>query len=70
MRFQTNGPTIAFDTMKQLLREYYNNGLVDSDKLLLKIVPNLPVFSYLKTQLIHENIFPYISLITIVLYHK
>lgn len=41
MRFQTNGPTIAFDTIKKLLREYYNKGLNESDRLLLEIVPEL-----------------------------
>jgi enoyl-CoA hydratase/carnithine racemase len=41
MRFQINGPTIAFDTIKKLLREYYNKGLSDTDRLLLEIVPEL-----------------------------
>jgi enoyl-CoA hydratase/carnithine racemase len=41
MKIQSNGPTIAFDTIKKLLREYYNKGLEDSDKLLLNIVPKL-----------------------------
>jgi len=41
MKFQSNGPTIAFDTIKQLMREYYNDGLEDSDKLLQEIVPKL-----------------------------
>lgn len=41
MKVQSNGPTIAFDTIKKLLREYYNKGLEESDKLLLNIVPKL-----------------------------
>ena len=41
MKFQTNGPTIAFDTIKQLIRKYYEKGLEESDKLLLNIVPRL-----------------------------
>ncbi len=41
MKFQSNGPTIAFDTIKQLLREYYDKGLEESDKLLQNIVPKL-----------------------------
>jgi len=41
MKFQSYGPTIAFDTIKQLLREYYNKGLEESDKLLQDIVPKL-----------------------------
>jgi enoyl-CoA hydratase/carnithine racemase len=41
MKYQINGPTIAFDTIKKLLSEYYNNGLENSDELLIKIVPKL-----------------------------
>lgn len=41
MKFQSNGPTIAFNTIKRLLREYYENGSEKSDKLLLEIVPKL-----------------------------
>jgi enoyl-CoA hydratase/carnithine racemase len=41
MKIQSNGPTIAFATIKNLLREYYNKGLEDSDELLIKIVPKL-----------------------------
>lgn len=41
MKFQSNGPTLALDTIKRLLREYYGNGLEDSDKLLVNIVPKL-----------------------------
>ena len=41
MKIQTNGPTIAFDTIKRLLNEYYNEGLQKSDELLIKIVPKL-----------------------------
>ncbi|MFX1328603.1 MAG: enoyl-CoA hydratase/isomerase family protein [Promethearchaeota archaeon] len=41
MKIQSNGPTIAFNTIKKLLREYYEKGLEDSDKLLIKIVPIL-----------------------------
>ncbi len=41
MKFQSNGPTIAFNTIKRLLREYYEHGLEKSDKLLLEIVPKL-----------------------------
>jgi enoyl-CoA hydratase/carnithine racemase len=41
MNFQSNGPTIALDTIKKLLREYYKNGLEDSENLLLSIVPKL-----------------------------
>jgi len=41
MKIQSNGPTIAFDTIKKLLREYYNKGLEKSDKLILNIVPKL-----------------------------
>jgi len=41
MKIQSNGPTIAFDTIKKLLREYYNKGLEESDKLILNIVPKL-----------------------------
>ena len=39
MKIQSNGPTIAFDTIKRLLREFYNNGLKKSDDLLLNLVP-------------------------------
>jgi enoyl-CoA hydratase/carnithine racemase len=41
MKFQSNGPTLALDTIKILLREYFGHGLEDSDKLLLNIVPKL-----------------------------
>ena len=41
MNFQSKGPTIALDTIKRLLRKYYQNGLEDSDKLLIDIVPKL-----------------------------
>jgi enoyl-CoA hydratase/carnithine racemase len=41
MKFQSMGPTIAFNTIKRLLKEYYNKGLKDSDQLLLEIVPEL-----------------------------
>jgi len=41
MKFQSNGPTIAFDTIKKLLREFYNKGLAESDELLQEIVPKL-----------------------------
>jgi len=41
MKIQSNGPTIAFDTIKKLMREYYDKGLKESDKLLQDIVPNL-----------------------------
>ncbi len=41
MKIQSNGPTIAFNTIKKLLREYYDKGLEKSDKLLLDIVPKL-----------------------------
>jgi enoyl-CoA hydratase/carnithine racemase len=41
MKIQSNGPTIAFDTIKKLMREYYDKGLEESDKLLQDIVPNL-----------------------------
>lgn len=41
MKIQSNGPTLAFNTIKKLLREYYNNSLEKSDKLLLEIVPKL-----------------------------
>ncbi len=41
MKIQSNGPTIAFDTIKRLMREYYDRGLEKSDKLLLDIVPKL-----------------------------
>jgi enoyl-CoA hydratase/carnithine racemase len=41
MKIQLNGPTIAFNTIKKLLKEYYNKGLEESDKLLLDIVPRL-----------------------------
>ena len=41
MKIQSNGPTIAFDTIKRLLREYYDKGLEKSDKLLVDVVPKL-----------------------------
>jgi enoyl-CoA hydratase/carnithine racemase len=41
MKIQSNGPTMAFATIKSLLREYYKKGLEESDELLLKIVPKL-----------------------------
>ena len=41
MKIQSNGPTIAFDTIKRLLREFYDKGLEESDRLLLNIVPKL-----------------------------
>ena len=41
MKIQSNGPTLAFNTIKKSLREYYNISLEKSDKLLLEIVPNL-----------------------------
>ena len=41
MKFQANGPTIAFNAIKKLLREYYNKGMKESDDLLLDIVPEL-----------------------------
>ena len=41
MKIQSNGPTIAFNTIKKLLREYYDKGLEESDKLLKNIVPSL-----------------------------
>ena len=41
MRFQSNGPTIALDTIKRLLREYYEKGLEKSDELLVNLVPKL-----------------------------
>ncbi|MFX1277419.1 MAG: enoyl-CoA hydratase/isomerase family protein [Promethearchaeota archaeon] len=41
MKIQLNGPTIAFNTIKKLLREYYDKGLKESDKLLLDIAPKL-----------------------------
>jgi enoyl-CoA hydratase/carnithine racemase len=41
MKIQSNGPTIAYDVIKRLLREYYNKGLEDSDNLLQEIVPKL-----------------------------
>jgi enoyl-CoA hydratase/carnithine racemase len=41
MKIQSNGPTLAFDTIKKLLCEYYNKSLEESDKLLVKIVPKL-----------------------------
>ena len=41
MKIQSTGPTIAFDVIKKLLREYYNRGLEESDNLLQEIVPKL-----------------------------
>jgi enoyl-CoA hydratase/carnithine racemase len=41
MKFQSNGPTIALDTIKRLLREYYENGIEKSDELLVNLVPKL-----------------------------
>jgi len=41
MKIQSNGPTIAYDVIKRLLREYYNKGLEESDNLLQEIVPQL-----------------------------
>jgi enoyl-CoA hydratase/carnithine racemase len=41
MRIQSHGPTIAYDVIKKLLREYYNKGLEESDNLLQEIVPKL-----------------------------
>ena len=41
MKFQSKGPTLAFETTKKLLREYYSKGLEESDKLLQSIVPKL-----------------------------
>jgi enoyl-CoA hydratase/carnithine racemase len=41
MKIQSNGPTLAYDVIKRLLREYYNKGLKDSDNLLQEIVPKL-----------------------------
>jgi len=41
MKSQANGPTIAFDTIKRLLKDYYNEGLAKSDESLIKIVPQL-----------------------------
>ena len=41
MKIQSNGPTIAYDVIKRLLREYYNKGLEESDNLLQEIVPKL-----------------------------
>ncbi|MFX0001181.1 MAG: hypothetical protein ACFE9Q_15285 [Candidatus Hodarchaeota archaeon] len=41
MKIQSTGPTIAFNTIKRLLREYFNAGLEKSEKLLLEIVPKL-----------------------------
>jgi len=41
MKIQSNGPTIAFNTIKKIIREYFNIGLEESDKLLLNIVPEL-----------------------------
>jgi len=41
MRYQSNGPTLAFNAIKVILREYYDKGLEDSDKLLQEIVPKL-----------------------------
>jgi enoyl-CoA hydratase/carnithine racemase len=41
MKIQAKGPTLAYDVIKRLLREYYNKGLEESDKLLQEIVPKL-----------------------------
>jgi enoyl-CoA hydratase/carnithine racemase len=41
MRFQSTGPTIALDTIKRLLREYYEKGIEASDELLVNLVPKL-----------------------------
>ena len=41
MKAQARSPTLAFDTIKLLLKEYYNAGLDQSDELLIKIVPDL-----------------------------
>ena len=41
MRFQSIGPTIALDTIKRLLREYYEKGIEASDELLVNLVPKL-----------------------------
>jgi enoyl-CoA hydratase/carnithine racemase len=41
MKIQSNGPTLAFNTIKKLLREYYDNGLEKSNNLLIEIVPKL-----------------------------
>lgn len=41
MKIQSNGPTLAFNTIKKLLGEYYHNNIEKSDKLLLEIVPKL-----------------------------
>lgn len=41
MKAQAKGPTLAFDTIKLLLKEYYNAGLNQSDELLIEIVPDL-----------------------------
>jgi enoyl-CoA hydratase/carnithine racemase len=41
MKIQSNGPTLAFNTIKKLLEEYHHNGIEKSDKLLLEIVPQL-----------------------------
>jgi enoyl-CoA hydratase/carnithine racemase len=41
MKIQSNGPTLAYDVIKKLLREYYNKGLEESDNLLQDIVPKL-----------------------------
>jgi enoyl-CoA hydratase/carnithine racemase len=41
MKALSNGPTIVYGTVKELLKEYYTNGIEKSDNLLLEIVPKL-----------------------------